>query len=133
MYNNNPNKLNGTVSITRIITYLLVILIFVSAVYFIIGQYEGRKKESKARCFLKQAIKSINDHTVYYKNHSSTMALADIQKNIDKINNNYKIIIVDYDISYFEYNVFFDKKNRFYISVMLLDNGDFCLSRLVPD
>lgn len=79
-------------------------------------------REPKARAFLEQIIKSINEDTNLYKEEFQgiTWRKRDPWAYLDQVSNDYEIILVksDFDEGGYEYSVIFDKKTEFYAVVV---------------
>ena len=101
--------------------HLLAILSFITVVLSIFSTFlivrlslisVFDRRERKARDFLEAVVDSIYQNTEYYKLHCSKDELAEIEKYINEITNNYKITTIDSEWAYYEFDLTFDGKNK---------------------
>jgi hypothetical protein len=90
------------------------------------------RNEHRAREFVEITVDSINQHIEYYKHHCSKDAMVNIEENINEITDNYKITVIDAEWTYYEYDLTFDGKNKFYVAVLRHPQGGFEIINFAP-
>gem|GEM_PF-3792664 len=91
------------------------------------------RNERKAREFVEKVIYSINLRTDYYKYYCSKNALSDIDGgSINEVTNNYRIILIEVDTPYYDYDLTFDGKYRFSVEVAKRSDGNLEITNFAP-
>lgn len=109
-----------------------IILVFLGIVF----REKVFNREPKARAFLEQIIKSINEDTNLHKEEFQgiTWRNRDPSSYLDQVSSNYQIMLVksDFDKGGYEYTIIFDDKTKFF--AVVVDYGKrFSLEEFQPE
>ncbi len=85
-------------------------------------QHQFRERE-KVTKFIDQIVHSVIEQTDFYKEHSNTQVLANLEKHAIDFTDFYKIDISDHTFDAYESIVTFDNGKQFYVDVLLRKEG----------
>jgi hypothetical protein len=121
----------------RLLIFLSIITVLISISSMVLVVRINRiltfdRNVRRAREFVEKIIYSMNLHTDYYKYHCSKDVLLNINGGaINEVTSDYKIILIEVDPPYYDYDLTSNGKNSFRIEVVPRD-GDFELVQFDP-
>jgi type II secretory pathway pseudopilin PulG len=116
--------------LVRLILLVAIVSILPAALVGI--RWRNSRNEQRAREFVREIVKSINQHTDFYKQHCRKRAIEDIEKNIGDITDNYEIRVLDYESAHYEYSLIFDDKNIYVVTVDRFPRNELLIIHFTP-